>query len=353
VIDPVRTSLIHSMIRISEPLAQYHGIKAIVLGASGFIGRWVARALSECGADVFLVVRDQLAAGKIFSTYGIDGEVCRLDLRDGEAVGKLFARVRPAIIFNLAGYGVDRLERDEETAYCINTQLVQTICEMLPKSKEAESTGQQIIHVGSALEYGEIDGDLDEDSSPHPTTLYGKSKLAGTNLLTRCCREQGIKGLTVRLFTVYGPGEHAGRLLPSLLEAADTGQPVSLTAGVQRRDFTYVGDVANGLLRLGLTATTEPGDVVNLATGQLTSVRSFVEAAASILGIPSDKLRFDSRPTRAEEMQHSAVTIERLRQLTGWAPPTSVADGIYNTQLFRVACQDSFLGSGLKASPTF
>ncbi len=323
------------MIMISEPLAQYHGIQAIVLGASGFIGRWVARALSRCGANVSLVVRDHLAAGKIFSKYGIDGEVCRLDLRDREAVRKLFARVRPAIIFNLAGYGVDPLERDKETAYCINTQLVQTVCEILSESQEAEWTGQRVIHVGSALEYGEIDGDLDEDSVPRPTTLYGKSKLAGTNLLTRCCREQGIKGLTVRLFTVYGPGEHDGRLLPSLLKAAETGQPVLLTAGVQKRDFTYVGDVANGLLRLGLTATAEPGEVVNLATGQLTSVRSFVEAAASILRIPSDKLRFDSRPTRAEEMQHSAVTIERLRQLTGWEPPTSVAEGICKTQCFH------------------
>jgi nucleoside-diphosphate-sugar epimerase len=315
--------------------AHYKGNNAIVLGASGFIGRWVARALSECGANVFLVVRDDLTAGKIFSSYGIDGEVCKLDLRDGQAVRKLFARVRPAITFNLAGYGVDPLERDEETAYNINTQLVQTVSEVLPASQEAQWTGQQVIHIGSALEYGEIDGDLDEDSAPNPTTLYGKSKLAGTNLLTRCCRERGIKGLTARLFTVYGPGEHDGRLLPSLLEAAETGQPVLLTAGVQKRDFTYVGDVANGLLRLGLTATTKPGEVVNLATGQLTSVRRFVEAAASILRIPSDKLRFDSRPTRVEEMQHSAVTIERLRQLTGWRPPTSVAEGICKTQCFR------------------
>ncbi len=337
----------------SERRAQYHGIHAIILGASGFIGRWVARALSECGANVSLVVRDHLAARKIFSNYGVDGEVYTLDLRDGESVRKLFARVRPAITFNLAGYGVDPLERHEETAYCINTQLVQTVCDMLPESRGAEWTGQDVIHLGSALEYGEIDGDLDEDSVPHPTTLYGKSKLAGTNLFTRCCREQGIRGLTVRLFTVYGPGEHDGRLLPSLLETAETGQPLLLTSGVQKRDFTYVGDVASGLLRLGLTAKTEPGEVVNLATGQLTSVRSFVEAAASILGIPSDKLRFDSRPTRPEEMQHSAVTIERLRQLTGWAPSTSVADGICNTQKFRIDCQDSFLGSWLKASPTF
>ena len=308
----------------------------MVLGASGFIGRWVARSLSECGAQVCLAVRDDMAARKIFTTYGINGEVCRIDLRDLQAVRKLFERVRPAITFNLAGYGVDPTERDEETAYSINSQLVQTVSKILPNRHEREWAGQQMVHAGSALEYGEIDGNLREDSVPRPTTLYGKSKLAGTNGLMHACRDQGIKGLTVRLFTVYGPGEHAGRLLPTLLEAAETGEPVSLSAGSQKRDFTYVGDVADGLLRLGLTTNAAHGEVVNLATGQLTSVRGFVNAAANILGIPADKLRFDSLPTRVEEMQHSPVTITRLRELTGWEPTTSIPEGISKTQAFRL-----------------
>ena len=68
------------MPKTCEPLYQYRGITAMVLGASGFIGRWVARALSECGANVCLVVRDEVAARRIFKTYDIDGEVFRLDL---------------------------------------------------------------------------------------------------------------------------------------------------------------------------------------------------------------------------------------------------------------------------------
>jgi nucleoside-diphosphate-sugar epimerase len=177
-------------------------------------------------------------------------------------------------------------------------------------------------------------GDLSEGSIPNPTTPYGQAKLSGTIQLARCCEENGLKGVTARLFTVFGPGEHDGRLLPALLEAADTQNPVSLTSGVQERDFTYVEDVAEGLLRLGLTTDAKPGEVVNLATGQLTSVRNFAKKAAGILGIPEDKLDFGTKSVRTEEMKHSPVSIERLRQLTSWIPTTTVEEGIGRTQRF-------------------
>src|SRR5262249_14570083 len=122
-----------------------------------------------------------------------------------------------------------------------------------------------------------------------------------------------------------------------LLETARTGKSLPLTSGVQKRDFTYVEDVAEGLLRLGL-AQAKPGEVVNLATGRLTSVRSFVETAAEILKIPADRLSFGVIPTRAEEMQHDEVTTDRLRRSTAWAPSTTVADGIRRTRNFEQVC---------------
>src|SRR5262249_10879150 len=150
------------------------------------------------------------------------------------------------------------------------------------------------------------------------------------SFLEQACKVQGLKGVTARLFTVYGPGEHQGRLLPSLLESARTGMPLQLTAGPQRRDFTYVEDVAEGLLRLGLVVA-QPGAIVNLPTGQLTSVRCFVEQAASLLHISPDQLHFGALPTRLEEMVHSEVTHERLRRLIAWMPPTDIMTGVRRT----------------------
>ena len=188
------------------------------------------------------------------------------------------------------------------------------------------------MHTGSALEYGICSGDLSETTEAKPTTLYGRSKLAGTLALQHSSAKHGISSITARLFTVYGPGERAGRLLPSLLEIARNGGVLELTSGLQQRDFTYLEDVVEGLLRLG-TIRTPPGEIVNLATGQLTSVRGFAETAARVLGIPPEKLHFGAIPVREEEMAHRPVATGKLQKMIHWVPTTTIAQGIQNTVL--------------------
>ena len=247
-------------------------------------------------------------------------------LRAG-ALPALLARLRPAIVFNAIGYGVDRSERDGELARRINAELPAELARAVAAARAGDWSGAALVHVGSALEYGEIGGDLREDSPPRATTLYGSTKLAGTRALRQAAGELGLAAPTARLFTVYGPGEHAGRLLPSLMEAAIESADLPLTAGEQLRDFTWIGDVAEGLLRLGAQPC-PPGRVFNLATGTLTSVRAFVETAAAELGIAPTRLRFGALPTRSEEMSHGPVNVERLRAALGWTPPTGVAAGV-------------------------
>ena len=307
-----------------------------VLGASGFVGRWVARLLCRRGVRPYLAVRELELAEQIFSAYGINGEIIEVDLSQLEAVRTLIAKINPDLVFNLAGYGVDRSERDETAAYRINAELVDVLCRALAEHGNSTWPGQRIVHVGSALEYGELGGNLPEDSTCNPTTLYGKSKLAGTHLLSETCRKLRVKGIVARLFTVYGPGEHEGRLLPSLLKAAENRQTLPLTEGEQKRDFTYVEDVAEGLLRLSV-AEPQPGEIINLATGTLTPVRNFVEAAASILQIPDYNLQFGAIPTRSEEMQHDPVAVDRLRRLVNWTPGTTIVQGIQRTKSFEQA----------------
>ena len=238
------------MIRESDTVNPYQGTRVVVLGASGFIGRWVARALCEKGPLLHLVVRDKEVARELFAKNAIHGDIVEADLTKLESIAALFREIKPSVTFNLAGYGVDRLERDETTAYQVNVHLVKATCEAIAKIRDPNWEGQDIVHIGTALEYGTAGGNLSEDSSPCPTTLYGRSKLAGTSLLLDRCQALRLKGLTARLFTVYGPGELQNRLLPSLVDTARTGRPLLLTAGNQKRDFTYVEDVAHGLLRL-------------------------------------------------------------------------------------------------------
>ncbi|MGB7208308.1 MAG: NAD-dependent epimerase/dehydratase [Pyrinomonadaceae bacterium] len=313
---------------------EYSGVRAMVLGSTGFIGRWVARGLCDAGAKVFLPVRDVSAAKEVFDEYDIDGDIFQLDLLDEQSVRSLFREISPTVTFNLAGYGVDRAEQNEELAYQTNVDLIETVCSAISEIRDHRWAGLNIVNVGSAMEYGLAGGDLSEDSLVRPTTLYGKSKLAGTNALTDCCRRFGLKGVTARLFSVYGPGESRQRLLPTLVHAAQNVVPIPLTPGLHRRDFVYVEDVAEGLLRLGLKPAV-PGEVVNLATGVLNSIRTFAETAAGTLGISPERLRFGSLSTRSEEMNHEPVNIERLRSFTGWVPNTMIASGIRKTLQFQ------------------
>src|SRR5581483_3935513 len=92
---------------LAEQLAAYAGVPVIVLGAAGFIGRWVSRLLSQSGARLHLVVRHPGAARRTLARCGVQGEVIELDLQKPNRLAILLADIRPAILFNLAGYGVD------------------------------------------------------------------------------------------------------------------------------------------------------------------------------------------------------------------------------------------------------
>ena len=308
----------------------YRGRRTLVLGASGFIGRWVARALARAGADVHVAARDPATAQAVLASYDTRAVVHRLDAMDLASIATLLDSVRPSVTFNLIGYGVDPAERDEAVAVRLNAEFVEALCHAVAETRDPSWTGQCLVHVGSAYEYGAAGGDLAEDTHPKPITSYGNTKLAGTNVVVRCATHLSLQAITARLFTVFGPGEHPGRLLPSLIDASRTGEPLALTAGLHRRDFTYVEDAAEGLLRLAREVAT-PGDIVNLATGHLTAIREFAEVAAAVLGLPKTALEFGGRPTRPEEMTHAPVSTDRLRQRTGWVPPTGIAEGIGRT----------------------
>jgi len=315
-------------------IGSYSGVRVAVLGASGFIGRWVARALTAVGADVVLVVRDRRSMERIAHAYAIRGEIAEVDLMDRAAVVGLLERTRPAITFNLAGYGVDPAERDYRAMQRVNVELISALTDAVATGGDSSWSGQVLVHAGSALEYGSTQGDLSEDSPTNPIGAYGASKLAGTCLLRRRAAELGVRAVTARLFTVYGPGEHRGRLLQLLIEAARTGGSVSLSEGRQERDFCYVDDVAHGLLRLGVSDATA-GEAVNLASGRLTPVRDFALMAARVLGIPKARLEFGGQAVRDDEMWQGRVKNDRLQQLLDWVPPTDIEKGVRRTWEFE------------------
>lgn len=312
--------------------------RVLVLGANGFIGYWVARALRAQGAHLMCVVRSTAGAERL-TREQLGTVVVRRDLDELSALRDWVPALRPSLVFNLAGYGVDRAERDPAAAQRLNADLVAELSRVVAGLPRDAWRGARLVHAGSALEYGTTGGTLREDSPCAPTTLYGRSKLAGTQALQEVAARTGVAACVARLFTVFGPGEHEGRLLPTLLAAAASGADVPLSAGMQRRDFTYVEEVAEGLLRLAVSDV-EPGEVVNLASGTMSTVRDFATLAAGVLHIPTSRLAFGAVPTRAEEMTNDAVSIARLRALTGWAPDDDIVSGVVRTIARRAEGRD-------------
>lgn len=307
-------------------LVPYAGVRVLVTGATGFVGRWVWRLLARAGAEVHVTGRSR----ERLEAVPFPGHRVVAGLETPGALTRLVEALRPAVVFNLAGYGVERGERDPAVSRRLNVGVAVEAALAVSSEGEVDGwEGQRLVHAGSAFEYGCVEGEVREDAAPHPIGRYAADKLEGTRRVGHVGRGSGVAMVTARLFTVYGPGEHPHRLLPTLLRAASESGPVPLTAGEQTRDFTYVRDVAEGLLRLGLLPGAPP--VVNLATGTPTTVRAFTRTAAGVAGVDAERLRFGEIPYPPGEVWQGAAEVSLLRSTLGWTPPTSVEEGIRAT----------------------
>ncbi len=307
----------------------YAGQRVLVTGATGFIGRHAARVLAACGAEVILTGRNAEPLQELAATLEKNVRVCVADLSKAGEFTQLHREAAPALTFNLAGYGIDRTENDSVLFEALNADLPEEIARAAAAGKTGTWPGLAVVHCGSGFEYGPVAGPVSEESDAKPTSLYARTKLAGAQRFLASCRRSGLPGAVARLFVVYGPGEHPARLLPSLIRAKQTGEPVPMTAGHQLRDFTFVEDVAEGLLRIALLRASP--DVINVATGRLTSVREFAQVAADEIGLHSGQLQLGALPYRDDEVAQGAVSDAKITQFLGWKPRTSIREGIRRT----------------------
>ncbi len=103
----------------------YAGRRALVTGSTGFIGRWVARRLQDAGAQTFLASRSGEALRRSAAEYALKGEHIVADFAVPGTVNRVLNQVRPDVVFNLAGYGVDPVERDPRVAEAVNVRVVE------------------------------------------------------------------------------------------------------------------------------------------------------------------------------------------------------------------------------------
>jgi UDP-glucose 4-epimerase len=239
--------------------------RAVVLGASGFLGSWVVRELVALDIPILTVGRKTSV-----ETPRLDVEADLLDL-------DLVAICDEAdVIFHLAGTG-DVPQSLREPIVDLRTNLATTLAVLDAARRAADPP--RVVVVSSAAVYGEsVTVPMAEDHPLLPISPYGVSKLAAEHYLRVFHRLYGLRGIAVRPFSVYGPGQRKLVVYDLLKRIVDGEDPLLISAPADvTRDFVYVEDVASAVVALARDAPAK-GEAYNLASGRATSLRELADA---------------------------------------------------------------------------
>ncbi|MCK1737934.1 NAD-dependent epimerase/dehydratase family protein [Bradyrhizobium sp. 138] len=280
--------------------------RVLVTGASGFLGHALLPALVARGFEVHGIARSAQSA-----TSGVTWHAADLLTEAGRR--QALSAARPTHLIHLAWEARPGRYREDP----VNRLWAEASIDLLTRAR-AGGTGR-ILGIGSCLEYGSQSGPCEERTSPcRPTTLYGQAKLATAEAYIAAGASWG------RVFVPFGPHEPEARLIPSLIRSLRARQNFDCSHGGQLRDFVYVDDLAQ---MIAAVLDSELSGVVNLASGDVRSLRSVVEHVAGLLKA-RHLVRFGAiAATGVDAETILAADVRRLRELTAGMPVIGFEEG--------------------------
>jgi len=292
--------------------------RVLLTGATGFIGARVAERLHERGHTLALLVRCPRSADRAAALYS-RCEMIVGDLALPETYADAVRAFRPDTLVHAAWSGVSSGDRNEPSQ-------IGNIASTALLLEEAMASGiEAFVGFGSQAEYGPKNRKLDEQAPTEPTTLYGYSKLAACRVAKAMCRMKSVRHAWLRVFSVYGPRDNPGWLIPSLIAKLQEGAVPALTRCEQIWDFLYIDDAADAAVAVVESATA--AGVFNLGSGTGQPLREVVTLLRDAVR-PGAELGFGQLPYRSDQVMHLEADIARLHDATGWQPTTGLKRGL-------------------------
>lgn len=319
-------------------------MKVLVTGSAGFVGYHLSRRLLAEGHEVtgfdgfteYYEMRLKRLRHEMLSAMpGFTPIEAKLE--DKPAVFDAFRAAKPELVLHMGAQAGVRYSIDNPSAYA-DSNLVGTL-NILEAARAMPP--RHLMFASSSSVYGMASGPSREnDPADRPVSLYAATKRAGEVMTHSYAHLFELPITCLRYFTVYGPWGRPDMALMLFARAIAAGQPIKLFGeGQMQRDFTYIDDVVEAVLRLSALApvtgesvdeadsisATAPWRVVNIAGGHPVPLARFLAAIESSLG---RKALVELLPMQPGDVSSTNADVRLLRALTGEVPRTEVEDGI-------------------------
>lgn len=299
--------------------------RALVTGASGFVGANLVRGLARRGYEVHVTVRGNTPRRRLRDIEG-DITLHRADLCDRAALQRAVAASAPHAIFHLATAGIydGKSLPDQDVAETNFIGFLNLIDATDAVSYDA------FINTGSSSEYGIKHEPMHEDSVAIPKNVYGITKLAATQYASLVAKTKSRPIVTLRIFSPYGPFDDARRLIVYAITNMLQDNVLKLGDPHAVRDYIYVDDVIRAYFYALENTLQWSGEVFNIGSGKEITIEKIVGALQNIIKSKS-KIIWATQPHRSWESPCWEADISKARQQLGWEPVVSLEEGLSRT----------------------
>jgi UDP-glucose 4-epimerase len=300
-------------------------LKALVTGGAGFIGSHLVDRLVDAGYDVRVV--DDLSTGNLENIGGhLSGggvEFFEGDVRDVSVVERCMEGV--GVVFHLAAVtSVPFSVEHPKVTFDVN---VEGTVNLLRSCSEGKSC--KFVFASSCSVYGEpVFLPVTEVHPTDPISPYAESKLAAEKFCLGFCEKRLCDAVVLRFFNVYGRrqglSEYSG-VIRIFMDRCKRKLPLVVYGdGEQSRDFVHVSDVVDALVR-SADCEAAVGEVINVGTGEPTSINELAEAFLELSGLD---LEVSRKAERAGEVKRSYADTSKAERLLGYYPKVCLKDGL-------------------------